>query len=111
MAGHYRRADFPLMRAGSKLAVRVRGVRMDGSPHSGGAVAAFYGPGKDPEHVLADREPDRQVVLSFDPVTRIYGGQVATAGWEPGTWTVRGVVLGSDGVPEGWEFSRFPLDP
>lgn len=104
------------MRAGATLAVRVRGARPDGSAHrpgSGarGAVAAFYRPGKDPEHVLADRDPDRVLVLAFDAVTRTYGAEVATAGWEPGTWTVRGVVLGADGTEEGWEFSRFGLDP
>ena len=93
------------------MAVRVRGSRPDGSSHSAGAVAEFYTPGKDPEHVQADRDPDKLLILPFDPVTRTYGREVSTAGWEPGTWTVRGVVLGPDGVPDGWEFFRFPLDP
>jgi len=99
------------MHAGEAIAVRVRGNRLDGTAHDGGAVAAFFAPGKDPEHVPGDREPDRQAALGFDPVTRVYGAQVRTAGWAPGTWTCRGTVLGADGVPEGWAWFAFPLDP
>ena len=100
------------MQAGQVLTVRVRGVRAaDGKAHASGAVAAFYGPGRDPEHVPGDREPDRQAALSFDPVTRVYGAQVRTDGWAPGTWTARGMVLGADGSPEGWDWFRFPVEP
>jgi hypothetical protein len=99
------------VQAGEKLAVRVRGTRMDGSAHRHGAVAAFFAPGKDPEHVLADRVPDRQVPLGFDPVARVYGAEVRTDGWRPGTWTVQGTVLGPDGAPDGWAWYRFTLGP
>jgi hypothetical protein len=99
------------MQAGKKLAVRVRGARTDGKAHSGGAVAWFFAPGKDPEHVPADRVPDRQVVLSFDPASRTYGAEVSTRGWAPGDWVLQGVVLGPDGAPEGWDWFRFPLEP
>jgi hypothetical protein len=99
-----------LVQAGQALAVRVRGVKPDGSAHSRGAVAQFYAPGKDPRHVPGDREPDRIAVLSFDPDTRTYGAEVRTDGWQPGDWTLRGVVLGADGAPDGWAWYSFPLE-
>lgn len=99
------------MQAGEKLAVRLRGTRADGRAHRSGAVAEFFAPGRDPEHDPADRIPDRQAVPAFDEASRTYAAEVSTAGWEPGSWTVRGAVLGPDGVPEGWAWFRFPLDP
>jgi hypothetical protein len=98
------------VQAGQTLAVRVRGTRADGSAHAYGAVAQFYAPGRDPRHVPADREPDRQAVLAFDPGTRLYGAEVRTDGWQPGDWTLRGVVLGASGAPEGWAWYSFPLE-
>jgi hypothetical protein len=103
-------SDCRIMQAGQTIAVRVRGARPDGSAHRHGAVAAFWGPGRDPRRDPGDRVPDRTAVLAFDPVTRTYGAEVRTAGWRPGTWTVRGIVLGPDGVPEGWDWYRFPLE-
>lgn len=99
------------MQAGKTLAVRMRAARADGSPLDGPAVASFFRPGKDPEHVPADREPDLEAVLAFDPVTRLHGADVGTAGWEPGTWTVQGRTLGADGAPAGWAFHRFGVEP
>jgi hypothetical protein len=99
------------MMAGQAILVRVRGVRGSGAAHRGSAVAAFFAPGKDPERDPASRDPDRLAVLAFDPAARAYAAEVPTLGWVPGTWTVRGTVLGPDGTPEGWEYSRFPLDP
>jgi hypothetical protein len=98
------------MQAGQKLTVRVRGIRPGGGVHDRGAVAQFYAPGRDPEHDPADREPDRVLVLPFDPVTRFYARDVATAGWAPGTWTLRGVVLDAGGTLEGWAWHRFPVE-
>lgn len=104
-------SDLPFMQAGMKLAVRVRASRPDGSLHRHGAVAWFYRPGKDPQRLAADRIPDRQVTLSFDAAARAYGAEVSTDGWEPGDWTMQGVVLGPDGAAEGWDWAGFPLDP
>lgn len=99
------------MQAGMKLAVGLRAVRPDGSTYKGTAVAAFFGPGKDPVRVPADREPDRMAVLAFDPVSRTYGAEVSTAGWEPGRWMLRGAVSGDSGAPEGWDWFSFTLEP
>jgi hypothetical protein len=103
------------MQAGETLAVRVRGVRADGTAHSRGAVAQFYAPGRDPEHDPAARDPDKVLVLPFDAVTRHYGADVRTVhpdgrAWAPGTWTVRAAVLGADGAPEGWAWYRFGVE-
>jgi hypothetical protein len=98
------------MQAGMKLAVRLRAATPEGKAAGTAAVARFYGPGRDPEHDPADREPDRVLVLPFDPVTRFYARDVATAGWAPGTWTLRGVVLDAGGTLEGWAWHRFPVE-
>jgi hypothetical protein len=97
--------------AGEKIAVLVRGNCLDGTAHHGGAIAEFFAPGRDPQHDPGDREPDSSVPLGFDPVTRTYGADVPTAAWAPGTWTVRGAVLGADGEPEGWGWYSFTLEP
>lgn len=89
----------------------MRGVLAgSGAAHAAGAIAQFYRPGRDPRRDPAGRVPDRQAVLAFDPVTRAYGAGVSTAGWEPGNWTARGVVLGADGAAEGWDYFSFPLE-
>lgn len=99
------------MQTGTKIDVRVRAVRGDGSLHRGSAVALFFAPGRDPAHDPADRSPDRQVVLAPDPAARGYAATVPTAGWASGTWTVQAVVLAPDGAAEGWSWSSVPLDP
>lgn len=99
------------MQAGSKLAVKLRASRPDGTVVRGPAIAAFFCPGKDPGHDPADRIPDRQVPLSFDEASRIYAAEVSTAGWEPGAWTLQGTVLDASGVPSGWGWFSFTLDP
>ena len=98
----------PAVQAGKTALVQMRAALADGTPLEGPAVASFFRPGKDPEHDLADREPDLEVALAFDPVTRLHHAQVSTAGWAPGTWTVRGRTDGDQ--PRGWAFSRFPLE-
>ena len=99
------------MRAGGGLEVRLRASRPDGSVVRGPAIAAFFCPGKDPRRVPADRIPDRQVPLSFDETSRTCAAQVSTAGWEPGAWTVRGTSLDASGVPAGWAWFSFTLEP
>jgi hypothetical protein len=99
------------MDAGKKLAVRLRASRPDGSIIRGQAVALFFGPGKDPERVPADRVPDRTVPLSFDEPSRMYVAEVSSRGWEPGEWRMQGAVLGADGAPDGWGWFTFTLDP
>lgn len=98
------------MQAGKTLAVRMRAATAGGVPLTGLAMASFFRPGKDPEHVVADRQPDREAVLVFDPVTRLHGAEISTAGWEPGTWTVQGRTLGADGAPAGWAFHQFGIE-
>lgn len=103
------------MHAGERIAVRLRVSRPDGKtvrPGDGSAaVAAFFGPGKDPQHRVSDREPDREVPLVFDEVTRTYGAEPSTAGWQPGTWTVQGKVLDGRGAADGWGWQWFTLEP
>jgi hypothetical protein len=99
------------MQAGSRIAVKLRASRPDGSLIRGPAIAAFYCPGKDPQHDPADRIPDRQVPLSFDDTVREHTAEVSTAGWKPGTWTLQGTVLDAAGVPSGWGWYAFPLEP
>lgn len=99
------------MQAGEKLEVRLRAASTDGRAVRGTAVAAFFAPGKDPQRVPADREPDRTAVLAFDEVTRTYAAQVSTAGWAAGAWTVRGTVLGPDGAADGWGYCTVLLGP
>ena len=65
------------MQAGTLISVKLRAARPDGSLVRGPAIAAFFAPGKDPEHVPADRVPDREVPLSFDEDSRTYGGEVS----------------------------------
>jgi hypothetical protein len=98
------------MQAGGKLSVRLRAAKPDGQVVRAAAIAEFYRPGKDPEHQLADRIPDRQVPLSFDAASRTYGAEVSTTGWLPGDWTLRGSVLDASGVPSGWGWSGFTLE-
>ena len=97
------------MQAGQKLAVRLRAATPDGSAVRAPAMAAFYRPGKDPEHDPAHRVPDRVVPLAFDEASRVYGAEVSTAGWVPGTWTYCGTVTDDGGTPAGWGFCRFTL--
>jgi len=99
------------MQAGQALAVRLRAARPDGTVVRERAAAEFFAPGKDPERLPADRIPDRQVPLSFDSSSRLYTATVSTAGWVPGAWTGRGVVLDSSGAPAGWGWFTVTLDP
>lgn len=99
------------MQAGKTLLVQMRAARPDGTALTGPAMATFFGPGKDPEHNPGDRSPDREMPLSFDPVTRLHGAEISTTGWQPGSWTVQGRTLGGDGAPAGWAFARFGIEP
>jgi hypothetical protein len=99
------------VQAGVRLAVRLRAARPDGSVVRAAAVASFYGPGKDPERLPADRVADRQVPLSFDERERLYTAEVSTAGWKPGAWTYCGAVLDGSAAPAGWGWYRFTLEP
>ena len=99
------------MQAGSKLEVNLRAATPAGSLLRGPGIAEFFCPGKDPEHTPADRVPDRQAPLSFDEAARTHTAQVSTAGWQPGAWTLRGAVLDAAGVPSGWAWFSFTLEP
>ncbi len=99
------------MQAGTLISVKLRAAKPDGSLVRGPAIAAFSAPGKDPEHVPADRVPDREVPLAFDEDSRTYGGEVSSKGWLPGTWTMSGMVLSGDGTPAGWGWYTFTVDP
>jgi hypothetical protein len=91
--------------------VRVVAADGNGRPVTAGPVAAeFWGPGRDPEHDLAVRAaPDHRVLCSYDSAARRWLARVdgrVTAGWAPGTWTVRGWVHGE---PAGWGWATFGL--
>jgi hypothetical protein len=79
-----------------------------GRPVTEGEVTAeFWAPGRDPEHDPdARRSPDHSASCAFEPSTRRWLARVATAGWPPGTWTVRGRVSGDH---ETWSWATFPL--
>jgi len=99
------------VQAGQPLAVTVRGVTaLDGRSCTSGAAARFFRPGRDPERT-AGLAPDAEVPLRFDPASRTWRAQVRTDGWEPGTWTLQGVVLDPAGDVAGWAWYRFGLDP
>lgn len=93
------------------ISIRLRAARPDGSLVRGPAIAAFFSPGKDPEHLPGDRVPDREVPLIFDEDSRVYTAEVSSAGWAPGSWTMSGMVLSGDGTPSGWGWHVFTLDP
>lgn len=99
------------MHAGERISVQLRASRPNGTTVRACAVAAFFAPGKDPQRRPGDREPDFEVQLVFDEVSRTYGAEPSTAGWEPGTWTVQGKVMGDCGAADGWGYHRFILEP
>jgi hypothetical protein len=93
--------------AGETVLVRVTAARA-GRPVTEGLVTAeFWAPGRDPEHDPAARaDPDHAVPASFDAPSRRWLARVPTAGWTPGTWTVRGRVAGDN---ETWAWVTFGL--
>ena len=95
------------MHAGETVLVRVTAARA-GAPVTGGAVTAeFWAPGRDPEHDAAARgDPDHAAPCTFEPRSRRWLARVSTAGWAPGTWTVRSRVAGED---ETWAWATFGL--
>lgn len=94
-----------------RVRVSMRAATPEGKLLRGPGVASFFRPGKDPEHVLADRVPDREVPLPFSEVARGHQAEVSTAGWTPGAWTVQTKVLDDGGTPVGWAWYTLPLDP
>lgn len=87
--------------------MKVSAVR-DGRVISSGQVTAqFWAPGRDPEHdPEARQDPDHAAPCAYDPRTRRWSALVSTAGWLPGTWTVRGLVE-EDVAGSAW--GTFPL--
>ena len=87
--------------------MRVRAVRKGRAVSSGQVIAQFWAPGRDPGRDPGVREaPDHVVPCAYDPRTRRWSALVSTAGWPPGTWTVRGLV-GEE--PAGSAWGTFPL--
>ena len=79
----------------------------------GDVLAEFWRPGRDPRGDAAQRStPDHYVACLFDEQTSSWVTRASTAGWGPGTWTVRGrlttpVTSGEPG--EGWAWLTFDL--
>jgi hypothetical protein len=97
------------MHAGEAIVVRLSAVRSGCPVITGQVTAEFWAPGTDPVSDPAVRAaPSFSVPCTYDESRRRWTAQVATAGWAPGVWTVRGRVAGSDGG-EGWAWQSLPL--
>jgi hypothetical protein len=102
-----------MLQAGQTALVRVKAATADGKVQRDGyALAEFWEPGRDPEHDPSQRDrPDRIVELEWDEALRAWSGYVDTAGWAPGTWTVRGRAQcpTGRGPAKGWAWGALPL--
>jgi hypothetical protein len=99
------------MHAGEGLLIRVTAGHPGGAPVTSGTVTAeFWSPGRDPERDPAAREsPDHAVPCEYDERSRRWLARVdSTAGWAPGTWTVRGRAVAASSA-EGWAWQTFGL--
>jgi hypothetical protein len=97
------------MHAGEGLLIRISAARSGRVIDGGQVTAEFWAPGRDPVTDPAVRAtPDHQAGCDYDPFTRRWTARVPfTAGWPPGTWTVRGRASGEDW--DGWAWQTFPL--
>jgi hypothetical protein len=102
-----------MLQAGQTALIRVKAATVSGAvPRDGYAVAEFWAPGRDPEHDPEAREhPDYQVELAWHEELRAWAAHADTAGWAPGTWTVRGRanVSTGQGPAKGWAWGTLPL--
>jgi hypothetical protein len=109
------------MHAGETVAVRIRAAVGSRTVSTGTVVAEFWSPFRaDPEQNPDERDrPDWTTECSWDEPSRSWLTHVATEGWPPGLWTVRGKVATTFGPrPEGqlpagrgWAWQRFTLAP
>lgn len=96
------------MHAGQDIAIRLKAATDDGKVVRAAQVTAeFWAPGKDPRSDPGVRaQPDYSAPCEFDGHAT-WTCRVPTDGWQPGTWTVRGLVQGREA--RGWAFQTFTL--